>query len=49
MCPTALPALRADGITLRLLYSFRLGWQSVLDQQFWKPPGPDERGQLALM
>jgi hypothetical protein len=49
MCPTALLALRADGITLRLLYSFRLGSQTVVGLQFWKPPCPDKRGRLALM
>ncbi len=36
MRPTVFFA-RADGIHLRLLYSLRLGWQSVLDQHYRKP------------
>jgi hypothetical protein len=49
ICPTALPALCADGIALRLLYAFRLGSQTVVGLHFWKPLIPDKRGRLALM
>lgn len=47
MRPTVFFA-RADGIHLRLLYSLRLGRQSVLDRHFRKPFVPDKRGRPGI-